>query len=187
MIPAEKQILRARMKATLGAFPRHEAASERIRRLLRALPDWQTARVIYGFSPLASEPDWIGPEDSEEKIVAFPKVVADRMQYFVGGKMVAGVYRVQEPDAGCPAPPPDLILVPGLAFDPMGCRLGRGGGYFDRWLEGHPGVKSLGLCFSCQIVETIPMESHDARVDAILTEGGFMTQGSGGPDGICPG
>ena len=75
---------------------------------------------------------------------------------------------------GAPAPSPDLVIVPGLAFDPTGARLGRGKGYYDRWLGANPAVKTLGVCFSCQILEKLPAEPHDAHVDAILTEQGFI-------------
>ncbi len=67
----------------------------------------------------------------------------------------------------------EVILVPGLAFDMAGNRLGQGGGWYDRTLErsrqkGRPLV--IGICFSCQIIETVPCEKHDARMDFVVTE-----------------
>ncbi len=68
---------------------------------------------------------------------------------------------------------PDIILVPGRAFDQEGYRLGRGGGMYDRWLKGHreehPDTLTLGLAFNCQVVEKITVELHDERVDAVVT------------------
>jgi len=68
--------------------------------------------------------------------------------------------------------PEDLLLVPGVAFDLRGGRLGRGGGYFDRALGemGEGGPISLGVGFEFQLVEEVPREPHDRSVGAILTE-----------------
>lgn len=65
----------------------------------------------------------------------------------------------------------DLILVPGIAFDRKGRRLGRGGGYFDRFLERLPKrIPTIGLAFRFQVVKKLPIESHDQPVDRVLTE-----------------
>jgi len=61
----------------------------------------------------------------------------------------------------------DLALIPGLAFTSQGLRLGRGGGYFDRFLVGFTG-KSVGVCFQEQVLEDIPMEPHDQTVHTLL-------------------
>ena len=68
--------------------------------------------------------------------------------------------------------PGDLLLVPGVAFDLRGGRLGRGGGYFDRALLeiGEPGPLSLGVGFEFQLVDEVPREPHDRAVRAVLTE-----------------
>ena len=63
----------------------------------------------------------------------------------------------------------ELILVPGLAFDPRGGRLGLGGGYYDRFLATTDGVR-LGLAFEWQLLSRIPVQQHDQGVDAIVTE-----------------
>lgn len=61
-----------------------------------------------------------------------------------------------------------VVLTPGLAFDRNGGRLGQGGGWYDQVL---PSVKlSIGICFDCQLIDSIPQEAHDARVDMIVTE-----------------
>ena len=65
----------------------------------------------------------------------------------------------------------DLLVVPGVGFDPEGHRLGQGGGYFDRFLSHLPAsVPKLGLAFNCQVVPEIPCDPHDRPVDEILTE-----------------
>jgi 5-formyltetrahydrofolate cyclo-ligase len=68
----------------------------------------------------------------------------------------------------------DLILVPGLAFTRDGQRLGRGGGFYDRYLASlPPRAMKLGICFQCQMLESLPSEEHDQRVHAIVTEDGI--------------
>ena len=65
----------------------------------------------------------------------------------------------------------DLILVPGLAFSRDRHRLGRGGGFFDRLLGGRAAqALKLGICFSFQIVDTMPAQEHDVVMDAVVTE-----------------
>lgn len=64
---------------------------------------------------------------------------------------------------------PDLIFVPGLAFDKSGMRLGRGAGYFDRYLAGLRHTLKIGLAFNEQLVKKVPTEKHDIRVDFVLT------------------
>ncbi len=66
------------------------------------------------------------------------------------------------------------MIVPGVAFTQAGARLGRGKGFYDRWLEGR-GVFKLGVCFSAQVVEAVPREGHDVRMDGVVTEVGVFT------------
>ena len=78
---------------------------------------------------------------------------------------------MREPASGCPEIPLekfDLILVPGVAFDLSGNRLGRGKGFYDRILAEASGIK-CGVCHDFQLLEKIPAEPHDAKVDFILT------------------
>lgn len=69
----------------------------------------------------------------------------------------------------------DIILIPGVAFDPRGMRLGRGGGHYDRFLSGCPAeAVKIGLAFTWQIVEEVPYETHDVPMDLIVTEQGVV-------------
>lgn len=63
----------------------------------------------------------------------------------------------------------DLIVVPGMAFDKNGNRLGRGKGYYDRFLSSHQNVKRIGLCFDFQLVDSIPTEPTDIPVDEVIS------------------
>ncbi|MEI6197067.1 MAG: 5-formyltetrahydrofolate cyclo-ligase, partial [Verrucomicrobiota bacterium] len=87
--------------------------------------------------------------------------------------IVIGKFGVREPAAGCAEIPLerfDLVLVPGMAFDMVGNRLGRGRGFYDRLLQSASGVK-CGVCYDLQLLEKIPTEPHDAKVDFVLTPG----------------
>lgn len=63
----------------------------------------------------------------------------------------------------------DLMVIPGMAFDKMGHRLGRGRGYYDRFLANFPDVYKIGICFDFQLVNNIPNESHDQMVDEVIS------------------
>ncbi|MCR9204243.1 MAG: 5-formyltetrahydrofolate cyclo-ligase [Halobacteriovoraceae bacterium] len=66
---------------------------------------------------------------------------------------------------------PDLLLIPGLAFDKSGGRLGRGKGFYDRFLAEFKGLK-VGICFEEQLINTVPREDHDVNVDFVVSERG---------------
>lgn len=82
-----------------------------------------------------------------------------------------GHYRIREPlsPSIVPMQEIDLVAVPGVAFDRRGNRLGRGGGYYDRLLEGFSGT-TVAVAFDFQILPVIPVESHDKPVNALVTE-----------------
>ena len=96
------------------------------------------------------------------------------LEFLLTSEFQMGALGIYEPTGATMAPSPDLVLVPGLAFDITGVRLGRGKGFYDRWLAANPTVHSVGICFKCQIVENLPSEAHDARVSAIVSEEGVL-------------
>jgi 5-formyltetrahydrofolate cyclo-ligase len=84
---------------------------------------------------------------------------------------------VPSPPAAAPAVTPQLVVAPLLAFDRRGGRLGQGGGHYDRTvqkLRAEGAVFVLGLAYTGQLVEEIPMEPHDQPLDAVLTEAGYI-------------
>ncbi len=89
-----------------------------------------------------------------------------------GEPLVRGPSGTFEPgDEQCPDDGPGLVVVPGRGYDPAGRRLGRGGGWYDRALAELPGsICIVGVAFACQIVERIPEEPHDRRMDYVVTE-----------------
>ncbi|MGE0145480.1 MAG: 5-formyltetrahydrofolate cyclo-ligase [Planctomycetota bacterium] len=87
-----------------------------------------------------------------------------------------GYRGILEPVHGeeCPIDRLDLLLVPGMAFDPGGGRLGQGGGFYDLLLAGAPARLSVcGVAFEMQVVESVPRESHDRDVDFLVTDHRF--------------
>ncbi|MGX6648980.1 5-formyltetrahydrofolate cyclo-ligase [Maricaulaceae bacterium MS644] len=90
-----------------------------------------------------------------------------------GDSLVRGAFGVEEPSSTHPEVRPVLVLVPLLAFDPAGRRLGYGGGYYDRTLqrlrESGP-VIAVGLAYEAQLLSRVPTETHDAPLDWVLTE-----------------
>ena len=111
--------------------------------------------------------------------VAVPRVNWDdrTMQpALLGGELVNARHGLREPGPGSPVlglDEIDLVVVPGLGFSPAGDRLGRGGGFYDRFLARLPaGTEAVGLVLSCQLMDEIPTDAHDRAVDMVVTEDG---------------
>lgn len=116
--------------------------------------------------------DWLGGAGR----VCVPKFRPDKALYEMVWldaleQVTVGMYGVREPsgDATAWLYEVDFILVPGVAFDAKGGRLGRGGGYYDRLLAGIAAPK-IGLAFDFQIVDSVPLTEQDIRMDALVTE-----------------
>ena len=121
---------------------------------------------------------------SDAKAVLWPRLRSGGGLAFVAcervEELVAGRYGVREPDRAMPEAtlgPDVLLLVPGLAFDERGGRLGRGGGAWDRALSGIREATACGVGFELQVVRAVPREEHDQGVDALATERGFRRCG----------
>ena len=110
---------------------------------------------------------------------AFPRVAArDAALEFHrvpdGEVLQPGAFGVHEPLAHWPRVVPDLLLVPLLAFDAEGYRLGYGGGFYDRTLAAWPAVRAIGIAYAGQQVAFIPRDAHDRTLTAVLTEQGLQ-------------
>jgi 5-formyltetrahydrofolate cyclo-ligase len=91
--------------------------------------------------------------------------------------LVPSTFGVPEPIGNeIPAKPEDIttILLPMLGFDRTGARIGYGAGYYDRFLEKHPGLNKIGIAFACQEIERLPVDDNDIRMDCIITEDGVV-------------
>ncbi len=177
MIEAEKQRLRERMrKLALEGTPGN--ASLFFERL-RELDPWKNSTSILLYSSIGSEPD---PSSlmmaATGRSFLFPRIEGDHLEIYrmtSESSWIVGPFGIREPNPESweSASPKeiDLALVPGLAFDPAGGRLGRGKGFYDRLL-GHPefqGIK-VGLAWDWQLLPSIPCEEHDIRMDFVIAE-----------------
>ncbi|MGN6148257.1 MAG: 5-formyltetrahydrofolate cyclo-ligase, partial [Rhizomicrobium sp.] len=115
--------------------------------------------------------------------LAFPRVAAkDEPLVFhhwkPGRVMTKGTYGIPEPSKDWPLAYPKILLVPLLAFDRAGHRLGYGGGYYDRtldFLRANSTVRAIGVAYAGQEVDELPREDHDHSLDAVITELGVRT------------
>jgi 5-formyltetrahydrofolate cyclo-ligase len=148
---------------------------------------WQKAAAVLLFLSMDREID-TGPllelAFRSGKKVFVPRVEGESLRFCripsSAGPWTRGPFGIREPPASGTGAPgfPALIIVPGLAFDREGRRLGRGGGYYDRFLAGldekgpgagRPGYSITGLCLDCQIVDQVPADEWDRKMDALLT------------------
>ncbi|MFZ0825851.1 MAG: 5-formyltetrahydrofolate cyclo-ligase [Verrucomicrobiia bacterium] len=179
-IQAAKAALRRHIHAALEKISPAVRAVESIELGERLKPQLQSARTILFFAPLPGELDlWPLLEESVAagKTVALPWFDSDIQTYRarrvenLEGDIVTGRFGVREPAAHCleiPLEQFDLVLVPGVAFDWSGNRLGRGQGFYDRLLAKVSGVKCA-VGYDFQLRGKIPAEPHDAKVNFILT------------------
>ena len=179
---AQKAALR---KQILGALQKNPPAarttlSAQICARLREQPVWKNAGAVLLFAPMPAEPDiWPLLEEAlaAGKIAALPRFNPDGKSYAacrvqnVRSEIAPGEFGIREPAAWCPEIPLsrlDLILVPGVAFDWHGHRLGRGKGFYDRLLADVRGVK-CGITFDEQMANDVPAGPSDVRMNFILT------------------
>ena len=177
-----KTELRAKIRALLEKISPAVRAVESIELCERLKTQMPSAHTILFFAPLPDELDiWPVLELSLAlgTTCALPFFDAEKQIYGakeikkIATDIVPGKFSVREPAAGCPEIPLDkfdLVLVPGMAFDLHGNRLGRGRGFYDRLLQTISGVK-CGIGYDLQLLENIPTEPHDAKVDFVLTPG----------------
>ena len=143
---------------------------------------YRNSKVLLLYAATIAEPEteWILSQAlQDEKIVGLPKCLPERQMVFCqvtnSQQLHRGAYGILEPDAACPTlkslPETGCVcLVPGLAFDRAGYRLGYGGGYYDRFLQQHPQLIRVGYCPSMHIAETLPREETDCPVQYLITE-----------------
>jgi 5-formyltetrahydrofolate cyclo-ligase len=149
-------------------------------------PEWHKAKCICAYLPLADEMD-LRPalEAALEagKMVSLPRYMPEEGKYCAAiidmefKSLVKGMFGLLEPhpDVACvPLNRLDFVLVPGVAFDDYGHRLGRGKGFYDRLLADVVGVK-CGVALDDQIICRVPAESHDIRMNFILTPTQWLT------------
>jgi 5-formyltetrahydrofolate cyclo-ligase len=192
-VALEKRAVRAAVRARIGAMPPSERwlASAAVCQRVMALGVFARARTVMLFAPLPDEVDLTGVlvrcrEDGKRVCAARADwETREMVPAEVGGgdwsALVIGRFGVREPGAGAAvvnALEIDLVLVPGVAFDAGGHRLGRGGGFYDRFLArpelGRAAL--IGVGFGVQVVAKVPRSGHDRPVDAVITERGVIVR-----------
>lgn len=170
----------------LSAEQRHEAGRIITQKAL-LMAEYRQARTVMSYCTFASELD-TGPFNAavlaSSKRLVLPKIdrATGRMEIYAvadpAADLVAGVWGIREPDparcARAALTDVDYVLVPGAAFDRRGGRIGYGKGYYDQLLASFAAAGRvpwrIAGCFAVQVVESVPMESYDVPMHALLTE-----------------
>jgi 5-formyltetrahydrofolate cyclo-ligase len=184
-LKALKAALRVEVRARRDALDAHarERASQLIGDKLQRLDQWRTARSVLAYSSIGSElrtAPLLAATLAQGKVLVLPRInkAQRRLDLFQVSALQhdteTGVWGILEPRAQCPAVAAesvDLVIVPGLAFDSAGGRMGYGGGYYDELLPRlRPACWRIALAFAAQMVAEVPRGTHDERVDLIITE-----------------
>ena len=150
--------------------------SARICRQVLADPHWAEAKNVFLYHALPDEVDTailIDTAMKEGKAVLLPVIDGDDLRLKIHtGATQTGSYSIQEPvgDEFTCYKEISLAIVPGMAFDKSGNRLGRGRGFYDRTLPKLTEAYKIGLCFPFQFLESIPCEAYDIKMDAVLCD-----------------
>lgn len=161
---------------TLGHEVR-EAASERIFRQVEQCEEFRCAEVVALYCALPDEPAterviarWL----QLGKRVVVPRVEGDAMRFFRYDPttQIVGSFGIEEPGDGavlCGPAEIDLMVVPGVAFTAQGDRMGRGRGYYDKYLsQSDFRAYTIGVGYAHQLVDSLPVEEHDRRLDKVV-------------------
>lgn len=192
----EKADLRRSMKNKLSALDPETFKVQGIEagKLISAESVWKTAKTVLLFMSMEKEIDThflLEKALSSGKILFVPRILDDTMAFFrvnsLSGPWEKGAFGILEPEMKNPFHPdqigfPLLIIVPGLAFDKQGHRLGRGKGYYDSFLSKlkhasgnkNQNITIAGLCLKEQIADHVPAEEYDQKVDAICVENDYI-------------
>lgn len=176
-VATAKQALRARMRAALTALPpaRRALQEELVTAAIQDDPAWRNASTVLLYRSVGTELSTVGLANAAWRMgkrVAFPRQTPDGLQLHVvdaWSQFVPGRHGIPEPAAAAPPISPSdvaLAIVPGVAFDPAGGRLGRGGGDYDRLLPRL--AVAWGIAFDEQVIPEVPMEMHDQPVHRVV-------------------
>ena len=150
--------------------------SEKLMELFLASDAYKNANTIYGYLPYNQEVRTVPMLEQalkDGKKVAVPKCYGDQMEFIYLDdltKVEKGYANIPEPIADEPIArdATALVLMPGLAFDPQGHRIGYGGGFYDKYLSAEPGHPTLALCYEFQMLPHLETEEHDIPVDTVI-------------------
>lgn len=173
----EKKLLRRGIRLRKAALDDSQkaVAAASVAVQVESLPEYADAQTLLAYCAM---PDEIGTSEiivrayGRGKTVVLPVVVGETLELrrYDPAKIRPGYRGIMEPsdDAELVFPAEvDLAIVPGMAFDLQGHRLGRGGGFYDRLIQ-QLHCPLVGICFSCQLVPSIPLEPFDLPVDIVI-------------------
>jgi 5-formyltetrahydrofolate cyclo-ligase len=173
-----RQLILAKRRALAASDVR--VASLAIQQAFIESPEFAKAKVLALYAPVHNEVDTAGvlaAALAAQKKVLYPVVFGDSLLFrrvLTPDQLRKGAFGILEPAALCDAHDPceaDLIVLPGVAFDAMGRRIGYGKGYYDRALHPLEGKgKLIGFCYDFQVVDDIAGEPHDVKMDLLITE-----------------
>ena len=175
----DKKKMRAIIRAQKRAMTEAQivSASARLGEKFRSCELYRKADTIYGYLPYNQEVRTVPMLEQairDGKRVAVPKCYGEEMRFIYINDFVTevapGYANIPEPVADGPVADDTtaLVLMPGLAFDPQGHRIGYGGGFYDRFLANEPDHPTLALCYGFQMVEHLETEEFDIPVDQVL-------------------
>jgi 5-formyltetrahydrofolate cyclo-ligase len=174
----DKKQLRREIREKKRAMTEAEI-QEKSRRLGELFADsrlYRSAKTIYGYLPYNQEVRTVPMLEkaiADGKKVAVPKVYGDEMKFIYLDDLSAvekGYAGIPEPVADSPVADDEtaLVLMPGLAFDRDGHRIGYGGGFYDKFLAQEPNHPTLALCYDFQMLPKLQTEEFDIPVDQVL-------------------
>ena len=173
-----KKELRRTIRERKRAMTEEEivSRSEKLGVLFAQSEAYKNAKTIYGYLPYNQEVRTVPMLEQalkDGKKVAVPKVYGDEMKFLYLddlSKVSKGYAGIPEPIADEPVADDEtaLVLMPGLAFDPAGHRIGYGGGFYDNFLAAEPNHPTLALCYEFQMLPELHTEEHDIPVDTVL-------------------
>lgn len=172
----DKKEIRREIKCQTLALTAIESArqSENVAKRLLEIIAQREPKTVALFSPLADEVQ-ISPLASQVACrVVLPRVEGDDMEFYdyAPDSLIEGSFGISEPqgESLCRAEEIDLMIVPGVAFTASGDRLGRGKGYYDKYLS-REGFRAycVGVCYAHQLVGQLPVEPHDRRMDMVVS------------------
>ena len=171
---ADKTELRRRMRQVRDMVGDHLMRSVELWAAVAALPEYRTATTVMAFVGCKGEPDTdplFARLAAEGKRLVLPRVQDGEIVVCSGDDpRTNSRFGVSEPTGpALPVEIVDFVIVPGLAFTEDGARLGYGGGFYDRFLTRLPGVPNAAVCFTEQLVDTLPVEPHDVRVQRVVS------------------
>lgn len=167
-----KAKLRTKMRQALNTLSESTRATQS-QSICDQLP-LLTGSKIAIFAHLTSEVRLLSLVESSPHIEWFlPRILSDSEIEFLPihelRTLKKGPFGIMEPSSGIPVRELDIIVCPGLAFTARGDRLGQGGGFYDRALTQFPTARAIGVCFDCQLLDTLPSEPHDAKMAQVIT------------------